>query len=112
MGARDAWLGCPVVIKSVTCESVHLLIITTLTLIDVGEKCFKYLVKVLLTLQLNLGNEFDYATYMSTTPGWAAHQIITVIKDPALAQTFKLVISIGVMENYLECILVGKLMDK
>ena len=53
-------------------------------------------------IQLNMANGLDCAIYMTTTPGWAAHQTkTTVIKEPALAQLLKLVILIeAVMENF------------
>ena len=65
-------------------------------------------------LQLHLGKESDYATCMSTTPGWDAHQTQIVTKEPALAQLLKVVtlLTIDVMVKASGYMLVGELMDK
>ena len=65
-------------------------------------------------IQLNMANELDCAIYVTTTPGWAAHQTkTTVIKEPALAQLLKLVILIqAVMEKFSENMLMGNQLDK
>ena len=71
--------------------------------------------KELCAIQLNVASESDYATYMSKTPGWAAHQKeTTVTKEPALVQLLKVVtlLTADVGEKYLEYMLAGRQMDR
>ena len=65
-------------------------------------------------LQLNLAKESDYATRMSATPGWDAHQTQIVSKEPALAQLLKVLtlLIIYVVMKSSGYMLVGELMDK
>ena len=64
-------------------------------------------------IQLNVASVLDYATCVSTTPGWAAHQTkTTVLKEPALAQLLELVTLTDVKKKCSEYMLVGGKMEK